>query len=329
MQEKIAVIGGGSWGTALANLLSENNHEVTIYVLEPEVVDGINNKNENPLYLTGLKLNEKLKADLIQNFRGGYENILWAVPTQFTRELLKQIGNMLKDRSIIVATKGIEMNTGELIIEIMSDEIKANLSILSGPSFAKEVSQKRPTAVSIASMSEVEAKKWQEILSNRYFRTYTSDDVVGVEVGGAIKNVIAIAAGICDGLKLGNNALAGIITRGLAEITRLGVRLGGKRETFMGLSGLGDLVLTCTGGLSRNRYVGQKIAEGYTLEEILKEMKMVAEGIYTAKAVKKLSEKLQVEMPISSEVYEILYNNKDPMQSLLDLMNRPLKEEHA
>jgi len=329
MQEKIAVIGGGSWGTALSNLLSENNYEVTIYALEPEVVKGINERSENPLFMSGFKLDEKLQADLLENFHGGYENIVWAVPTQFTREMLKNIGMMLTGKSIIVATKGIEINTGELIIEIISDVIRANLSILSGPSFAKEVCEKRPTAVSIASMSEIEAKKWQEIFSNTYFRAYRSDDVIGVEVGGAIKNVIAIATGICDGLQLGHNARAGIITRGLAEITRLGVRLGGKKETFMGLSGMGDLVLTCTGDLSRNRNVGFKIAEGYSLEEILKEMKMVAEGVYTAKAVKRLSEKLQIEMPISNEIYEILYNNKNPKQSLLDLMNRPLKEEHA
>ncbi|UOD34983.1 NAD(P)-dependent glycerol-3-phosphate dehydrogenase [Deferribacteraceae bacterium V6Fe1] len=329
MQGKIAVIGGGSWGTALGNLMAENNYEVTIYALEPEVVKGINDKNQNPLFLGGVKLDKKLRADLLKNFQGGYEKILWAVPTQFTRETLKKISSLLAGKSIIVATKGIEINTGELIIEIISDVISANLSILSGPSFAKEVCERKPTAVSIASSNEIEAKRWQEILSNTYFRAYTSDDVVGVEVGGAIKNVIAIATGICDGLQLGHNARAGIITRGLAEITRLGIRLGGKKETFMGLSGMGDLVLTCTGDLSRNRNVGLKIAEGYTLEEILKNMKMVAEGVFTAKAVKNLSEKLNIEMPISNEIYEILYNNKNPKQSLLDLMNRPLKEEHA
>ncbi|MCB4203683.1 NAD(P)-dependent glycerol-3-phosphate dehydrogenase [Deferribacterales bacterium Es71-Z0220] len=329
MQGKIAVIGGGSWGTALGNLMSENDYNVTIYALEQEVVRGINLYNENPLFLKGSILDKNLKAEFLEKFKGGYDKVLWAVPTQFTRETLKKMGSLLAGKSIIVATKGIEINTGELIIEIISDMIDANLSILSGPSFAKEVANRKPTAVSIASKDKREAEKWQEILSNSYFRAYTTDDVVGVEVGGAIKNVIAIATGICDGLQLGHNARAGIITRGLAEITRLGISLGGKKETFMGLSGMGDLVLTCTGDLSRNRSVGLKIAEGYTLEEILKNMKMVAEGVFTAKAVKNLSEKLNIEMPISNEIYEILYNNKNPKQSLLDLMNRPLKEEHA
>lgn len=329
MQDKIAVIGGGSWGTALANLMADNGNNVRIYAIEQEVVESINNQNRNALFLNDVDLNKNIDAELIENYAGGYEKILWAVPTQYTRNTLKNIKRYLKDKSIIIATKGIEINTGELIVEIFEEELNAELSIISGPSFAKEVAYKKPTAVSIASKKESEAKKWQKVLSSNYFRSYTTDDVIGVEVGGSMKNVIAVATGICDGLKLGNNARAGIITRGLAEITRLGVMLGGKKETFMGLSGMGDLVLTCTGELSRNRGVGLKIAEGYTLNDILNEMKMVAEGVFTARAAMKLSEKLKIEMPITKEVYEILYNNKNPLDSLIDLMNRPLKEEHV
>jgi len=329
MQEKIGVIGGGSWGTALGNLLCENGYNVTLYAMESEVVDGINNKNINGLFLPDIVLNKKLKAKIFDDFSGKEELYVWAVPTQFSRRLGEKLNIFLENRSIVIATKGIEINTGELIVEILSEELNSRLSILSGPSFAKEVAEKKPTAVSIASADKSEAEKWQHILSNKYFRCYTSDDVIGVEVGGALKNVIAVATGICDGLNLGHNARAGIITRGLAEITRFGLALGGKLETFMGLSGMGDLVLTCTGDLSRNRTVGLKIGRGEKLSDILKDMKMVAEGVYTAKAVYNLAKKLDIDMPITNEVYEILYEDKDPLQSLNDLMNRPLKKEHT
>jgi glycerol-3-phosphate dehydrogenase (NAD(P)+) len=329
MQDKIGVIGGGSWGTALGNLLCDNGYHVTLYAKEREVVDGINNKNINELFLPDITLNKKLKAKIFDDFSGEEELYVWAVPTQFSRSLAEKLNIFLDNKSIVIATKGIEINTGELIVEILSEELNSRLSILSGPSFAKEVAEKKPTAVSIASVDKNEAEKWQHILSNKYFRCYTSDDVIGVEVGGALKNVIAVATGICDGLNLGHNARAGIITRGLAEITRFGLALGGKLETFMGLSGMGDLVLTCTGDLSRNRTVGLKIGRGEKLSDILKDMKMVAEGVFTAKAVYNLAKKIDIDMPITNEVYEILYEDKDPLQSLNDLMNRPLKKEHT
>lgn len=329
MQDKIGVIGGGSWGTALGNLLCDNGYHVTLYAKEREVVDGINNKNINGLFLPDIVLNKKLKAKIFDDFSGEEELYVWAVPTQFSRSLAEKLNIFLDNKSIVIATKGIEINTGELIVEILSEELNSRLSILSGPSFAKEVAEKKPTAVSIASVDKNEAEKWQHILSNKYFRCYTSDDVIGVEVGGALKNVIAVATGICDGLNLGHNARAGIITRGLAEITRFGLALGGKLETFMGLSGMGDLVLTCTGDLSRNRTVGLKIGRGEKLSDILKDMKMVAEGVFTAKAVYNLAKKIDIDMPITNEVYEILYEDKDPLQSLNDLMNRPLKKEHT
>ena len=328
MQDKIAVIGGGSWGTSLASLISENGYEVTLFALEKEVVESINKNHINNVFLKDVKLNVNLKSKLLDEFiNHDYQNIVWVVPTQFSKDVAMKFKKNLKNTNLIIATKGIEIKTGDLIVNIMKNVIDANFAILSGPSFAKEVARKKPTAVSIASFEYKNAEFWQKIFSNDYFRVYSSTDVIGVEVGGAMKNVIAIATGIADGLGFGNNARAGIITRGLAEITRLGIKLGGKHETFMGLSGLGDLVLTCTGDLSRNRQFGLKIAEGLTSEEILSNMKMVAEGVYTAKAAYNLCRKLEIEMPISTEVYKIIYESKQPFQSVADLMKRPLKAE--
>jgi glycerol-3-phosphate dehydrogenase (NAD(P)+) len=328
MQDKIAVIGGGSWGTALASLISDNGFDVVIFALEDDVVNSINNFKKNELYLGDTELNKNLSANKLTEFnKFDFMKVVWAVPTQFSRKVAENLSMKLNGTDMIIATKGIEITSGNLIINIMNDVLNANFSILSGPSFAKEVALKKPTAVSIASYDLENALKWQKIFSNRYFRAYTSTDVVGVEVGGAIKNVIAIATGIADGLGFGNNARAGLITRGLAEITRLGIKLGGRHETFMGLSGLGDLVLTCTGELSRNRQFGLKIARGLTSKEILSDMNMVAEGVFTAKAVYNLCKTLNIEMPISTEVYKIIYEDKKPLESVIDLMDRPLKEE--
>jgi glycerol-3-phosphate dehydrogenase (NAD(P)+) len=328
MQDKIAVIGGGSWGTALASLVSNNNFYTTIYALEEEVVESINSNNKNILFLPECELNENLKAKTFSDIEVDFPNyIVWAVPTQFSRQTAKKYKKYLDGKNIVIATKGIEISTGELIIEIMEEVLDADFSILSGPSFAKEVAEKKPTAVSIASKVCESAKDWQRIFSNNYFRAYTTDDVIGVEVGGAMKNVIAIATGIADGLGFGHNARAGLITRGLTEITRLGIKLGGSHETFMGLSGMGDLVLTCTGELSRNRQFGLKIAKGLSSKEILSDMKMVAEGVFTAKAAYELTKKLNIEMPISTEVYKVIYEDKNPLKSVVDLMERPLKTE--
>ena len=328
MQDKIAVIGGGSWGSSLASLISENGYDVTLFAIEKEVVESINKNHMNNVFLKGIKLNENLKSKFLDEFIDyDYKNVVWVVPTQFSKDVAVKFKKNLQKTNLIIATKGIEIKTGDLIINIMKSVIDANFAILSGPSFAKEVAMKKPTAVSIASYDYKNAEFWQKIFSNEYFRVYSSTDVIGVEVGGAMKNVIAIATGIADGLGFGSNARAGLITRGLAEITRLGIKLGGKHETFMGLSGLGDLVLTCTGDLSRNRQFGLKIAEGLTSEEILKNMNMVAEGVYTAKAAYNLCEKLGIEMPISTEVYKIIYEDKQPFQSVVDLMKRPLKAE--
>jgi len=328
MQEKMAVIGAGSWGTALAELVAGNGLKVVMYAFEQELVDSINEKNENIIFLPGQKLSKNISAKHFEELKSiDIEHIIWVIPTQFSRRVAMEYKDALAGKKILIATKGIEIESGDLIVHVLRGCFDAEFSILSGPSFAKEVAEKKPTAVSIASPTETDAQWWQKMLSTDYFRCYYIDDVTGVEVGGAIKNVMAIATGIADGLGFGYNARAGLITRGLAEIARLGVALGGKYETFMGLSGMGDLVLTCTGDLSRNRQVGLKIAEGMTLEEITGSMKMVAEGVYTTMAAKKLSEKLGVDTPIIDEVFAILYLGKKPFDSVVSLMGRPLKSE--
>ncbi|XOB66366.1 NAD(P)H-dependent glycerol-3-phosphate dehydrogenase [Deferribacteres bacterium DY0037] len=328
MQDKMAVIGAGNWGTALAELAASNGFSVDIYAFEDELVRDINEKGINTLFMPDTLLNEKIKAKHFDELKDvDTDRIIWVVPTQFSRKVAVQHKDVLSGKKLLIATKGIEIETGDLIVHVLKSCFDAEFSILSGPSFAKEVVAKKPTAVSIASEKEECAIWWQEKLSTDYFRAYYTDDIPGVEVGGAIKNVLAIATGISDGLGFGPNARAGLITRGLAEMARLGTALGGKPETLMGLSGMGDLVLTCTGDLSRNRTVGLKIAEGMSMEEITGSMKMVAEGVYTTMAAKKLAEKLNVDVPIINEVFEILYLGKKPYDSVTSLMGRPLKSE--
>jgi glycerol-3-phosphate dehydrogenase (NAD(P)+) len=328
MQDKIAVVGAGSWGTALATLLGSGGFDVTLYALEKEIVNSVNENHENCLFLQGLKLSGNVRAegfDRLADIDAG--RVVWAVPTQFSRKTAEMNKEAFKGKHILIATKGIEIATGKLVISMLEEAVEANYSIVSGPSFAKEVAAHKPTAVSVASEDEASAKWWQEALSTPYFRCYYTDDIIGAEIGGAIKNVIAVAAGICDGLGFGHNARAAIITRGLAEITRLGVAMGAKPETFMGLSGMGDLVLTCTGDLSRNRQVGLKLAEGHSIEDITGKMNMVAEGVYTAKAAYGYAKEAGIEMPITEEVYKVIYEKKNPRNSVMALMERPLKKE--
>ena len=325
---EIGVIGSGSFGTALAILAAENNNHVTIFAREKEIVDSIEKGHTNSLFLPDVKLPTTLRAKSIDDlFESEIPNFIWAIPSQFTREVAEKYRKTLETKSILIATKGIEISTGQLMLDVLKDVFTAKYSVLSGPSFAKELAMKRPTVTTIASFSSALAKSWQEALSTDYFRTYTSEDMIGLEVGGAVKNVIAIASGIADGLKLGSNTKAAIITRGLAEITRFGLIYGAKRETFIGLSGLGDLVLTCSGDESRNNQVGQKLAEGLSIDEITSSMKMIAEGVPTSKAVYLAATERGVEMPICEEVYKIIYEKKDVKGSIRDLMLRPLKEE--
>ena len=328
----ISVIGGGSWGTTLADLLAHKGLNVTIWVREMELLAEIKGKGENTWYMPGVKLSPNLQAtmDLAQACEGK-DLFLMAVPSQFLRSVLGEMHPLLpKTPSIVCANKGIELDTGKTMSEVCEDAMgakKHRFAVLSGPSFAYEVIRRMPTAVSLGCKDKALAKDVQDIFTTDYFRVYTNKDVKGVELGGAVKNIIAIAAGVSDELGFGSNARAALITRGLAEMGRLGAKMGADPKTFMGLSGLGDLVLTCTGDLSRNRQVGKRLARGQKLIDILGEMKMVAEGVKTTQAVHALSKKLKVELPITEQVNAILYEDKDPAQAVRDLMARALKDE--
>ncbi|MDK2922279.1 MAG: glycerol-3-phosphate dehydrogenase [Desulfonauticus sp.] len=333
MRIKIGVLGGGSWGTTLANMLAEKQDlEVELWVREPDLVDEIKEKRENSWYLPGIRLNDNLKvsSDLKEVVR--YKDYyLVVVPTQFIRQTLIQVKDLFPmSPTIICASKGIEIASLSPLSKVIEESLaekKPVYAILSGPSFAKEVSLKLPTAVSLGCANEQIGKRIQRIFSNNYFRVYYNSDYLGVELGGALKNVMALAAGIADGLGFGHDARAALITRGLAEMSRLGVALGARERTFMGLSGMGDLVLTCTGDLSRNRQVGLRLGKGEKLKEIIDSMRMVAEGVKTTEAVYKLAQKIGVDLPITSQVYAILYEGKDPREAVSKLMLRELKEE--
>lgn len=333
MRIKIGVLGGGSWGTTLANMLAEKQDlEVELWVREPDLVDEIKEKRENSWYLPGIRLNDNLKvsSDLKEVVR--YKDYyLVVVPTQFIRQTLIQVKDLFPmSPTIICASKGIEIASLSPLSKVIEESLaekKPVYAILSGPSFAKEVSLKLPTAVSLGCANEQIGKRIQRIFSNNYFRVYYNSDYLGVELGGALKNVMALAAGIADGLGFGHDARAALITRGLAEMSRLGVALGARERTFMGLSGMGDLVLTCTADLSRNRQVGLRLGKGEKLKEIIDSMRMVAEGVKTTEAVYKLAQKIGVDLPITSQVYAILYEGKDPREAVSKLMLRELKEE--
>jgi glycerol-3-phosphate dehydrogenase (NAD(P)+) len=333
--QKIGVVGAGSWGTTLGKLLAEKGYDVTIWSYVKGPCDDINEINENRDFLPGIKLPASLKASVdLTSTCADKDLILSISPSHTVRGILEKVKSILPDDVIIVsASKGIENDTlktmSEVFVEILGSECGERVTYLSGPSFAKEVSQKVPTAVSAACSDISLAKKIQKIFSTDYFRVYSCKDTVGVELGGALKNVVAIAAGIADGLGFGYNTRAALITRGLAEISRLGVRMGAQPITFLGLSGIGDLVLTCTGDLSRNRTVGLRIGRGEKLTDILDSMKMVAEGVKTSKAAYELSKIKDIDMPITKEVYLTLYEDKSPLESVKDLMGRELKEEFS
>lgn len=325
---KIGVIGAGSWGTTLANLLAKNGHELSLWAFEPEVASGVNEYRENHLYLPGVRLHPGIEAttDLLQAVDGA-SYLINAVPTQFIRGVWSQATQAIPpELPIVSASKGIEVSTlktaGGIFSELFGDEIRDKFAVLSGPSFAREVALGLPTAVTLASERREMAEKIAQLFKAPYFRVYTHDDVIGVELGGALKNVIAVAAGICEGLGLGSNARAALITRGLAEIVRLGVSLGAKAITFWGLSGMGDLVLTCTGDLSRNKAVGIRIGKGEKPQEIIRAMRMVAEGVATVRAVVALSDITKIGMPISEEVNLVIYHGKSPKEALSTLMER-------
>lgn len=330
---KIGVIGAGSWGTALANLLGMKGYAVDLWVFENNVKNQICNLHENQTFLPGVKLSDNLNpTNDLARVASEKNLLLIVVPSHVMRETATRLEGTLSSKTIIVsASKGIEnithLSMTGVLGEVLPGISRKRMAALSGPSFAGEVAAMVPTAVTAASTDPKTAAVVQEVFSTPYFRVYTSEDLTGLELGGAVKNVIAIAAGIIDGLDLGLNSRAALITRGLTEIRRLGLRLGANPRTFPGLAGVGDLILTCTGSLSRNHTVGKKIGKGRSLEEILAEMKMVAEGVKTAKSVYNLSRKLGVEMPISSEVYRILYEGISPKDAVHNLMTRELKQE--
>ena len=330
---KIGVVGAGSWGTALANLLCLKGLKIDHWVYEREVREQIQSQRENKVFLPGITLSKNLNpSNDLEAVVSGKDLVLIVVPSHVMRETAHKIaGSVSKDMTIVSASKGIENKThltmSGVLRETLPNISKNNFAVLSGPSFAPEVARQVPTAVTVASKDQKVASFVQRIFATPYFRVYTNDDLIGVELGGAVKNVIAIAAGIIDGLGLGLNTRAALITRGLTEMRRLGVKLGANPRTFIGLAGVGDLILTCTGDLSRNHTVGKKIGRGMKLKEILAEMLMIAEGVKTAKSVYNLSRKQRTEMPISHEIYHILYDDFSPEESLHRLMTRDLKQE--
>jgi glycerol-3-phosphate dehydrogenase (NAD(P)+) len=330
---KIAIIGAGSWGTALAILAARKGHDVSLWARNPEVVDSINRQHLNPIYLSDALVPNNVHATTkLPEALSDAELIVLAAPSHATRQLWGSMSESVGASSIIVsATKGIEVETGKRISQIVNDVIDANSKrrfvCLSGPSFAKEVVERHPTAV-VAASHDVEAGSVvQSELSHENLRIYTNDDLVGTELGGSLKNVMAIAAGMVTGLGFGSNSLAALITRGLAEMSRLALIEGAKKETLMGLAGLGDLVLTCTGSLSRNRFVGEELGKGRSLEEITSGMNEVAEGVKTTMAVKRLADRLGIEMPITNEVHAVLYEKKSARDAASELMTRPLRVE--
>jgi|WetSurMetagenome_2_1015567.scaffolds.fasta_scaffold01728_11 glycerol-3-phosphate dehydrogenase (NAD(P)+) len=324
----ITVIGAGSWGSTLGALLAGKGYDVSLWTHEQPVAVEINRHKTNSVYLPGVMLPKTLRATLNSEELASSRYIINATPTQFVREIFSKLQSHIDEQAVIVsASKGIEVGSLMTPSMILKELAGNPVCVLSGPSFAAEVSAKKPTAVTLASDDVRTGLLIQEILNTDYFRVYTHDDVVGVEIGGAMKNVIAIAAGICEGMRLGHDSRAALITRGLAEISRLGVRMDAKEITFSGLSGLGDLVLTCTDEQSRNFSVGKKLGTGTRLADILSGTKSVAEGITTAISAHELAAKYSLDMPITEQVYLTLHKGKSPFEALSDLMNRSLKSE--
>ncbi|HEY2091363.1 MAG TPA: NAD(P)H-dependent glycerol-3-phosphate dehydrogenase [Thermoanaerobaculia bacterium] len=331
---KLSVIGAGSFGTAMSVVAARNNNDVVLWAHDPKVADAIRETHTNPLYLPSIEVppNVRPTSDLGEAAAFG-DVIFMIVPSHHYRNVLAQIRESLQNPvTVISGTKGIENQTLERMSEITTSvlgERLAAFSVLSGPTFAVESAKGFPTAAVIASRDVATAQRMQQVLSSPTFRMYHSEDVVGVELAGSLKNVIAIAAGVLEGLGLGYNTTAALITRGLHEITRLGIALGGRLETFAGLAGMGDLVLTCTGALSRNRSLGVALGRGKNLQDILSDTREVAEGVKTSKSAKELAERHGIEMPITTEMYRVLYEGESPRDALQRLMTRSLKAEAA
>ncbi|MFN3306182.1 MAG: NAD(P)H-dependent glycerol-3-phosphate dehydrogenase [Candidatus Kapaibacteriota bacterium] len=330
MDSKIGIIGIGAWATALAIMLANNQTPVVMWSHEIDTVEEIRKKFENQKYLPNVVIPNSVEITNEKEKLTDCQLIVQAVPTQYIRRILEEINIDLCNKKIVNVAKGIEKTKLKRVSEILSDFgiFEKNYAVLSGPSHAEEVARMGPTAVVVASTNLDFAVEVQKLFTNAHFRVYTSTDVVGCELGGALKNVIAIAAGIIDGLQLGDNSKAALITRGLAEITRLGVAMGAKPSTFSGLSGLGDLIVTCNSKYSRNRYVGQQIALGHALSDILNNMNAVAEGVDTTISAHLLSFRYNVELPIAQKVYQILFENLNPKDAVISLMLRETKPEY-
>lgn len=333
--KKIAIIGAGGWGTALAIILARSRaaRRISLWAREADVLDSLRRERENRVFLRGCTLPEAIEVTgELGEALAGTDFVITAVPSAHTRAVYSALLPVLSPKlALVSATKGLEPETmlraSEVIEQVVAPKFSPRLAVLSGPSFASEAARGDPTAVVVASRDAALAAEVQHELSGPTFRLYTNDDVVGVELGGAIKNVIAIAAGVAEGLGLGHNAMAALITRGLAEMTRLGTALGARKETLAGLAGMGDLVLTCTGALSRNRTVGVELGRGRKIAEILGSMRMVAEGVETTAAARALAGRLQLEMPITEQMYAVLYQDRSPREAIRELMERRLKAE--
>lgn len=333
INKNIAIIGAGSWGTALALHLSKKFKEVSLWVYEQDLCEIIRTERENKWFLSGFTIPQNiLPENSLESVINNKSIVLIAVPTTALRNIVGKLKPHIKSDTLIVnASKGIENESLIPCHKIIEDTLKISTKIatISGPTFAKEIAAEVPSAILAASKSPETTKVVQEIFSSRNLKVFTSDDIMGVEIGGALKNVIAIATGICDGLGLGFNTRAALITRGLVEIARIGTELGAKPETFKGLSGLGDLVLTCTGDLSRNRQLGIQLGQGKSLEDITKKMRTVAEGISTVKSAHKLIHKFNIQASIMEETFKVLYENKSPKKALGDLMKVDISNEFS
>ncbi len=327
---RCAVIGAGAWGTALADVLARNGHDVVLWAYEADVVASVNTRHENQRFLAGAALDPGLRAtSSFDDALSGTTLVCVATPSQHLRAIMRQArASLPASATVCVASKGIERETLALMSDVVSAEAPGRPVVaLSGPSFAAEVVARQPTAIVAASEDHVAAELVQEAFSNRTLRIYTADDIIGVELGGSLKNVMAVATGICEGAGFGFNSRAALITRGLAEMTRLGTAIGAKPATFAGLAGIGDLVLTCTGSLSRNRAVGLAVGGGATLDEALAGKETVAEGVATTKSALALAEREEVEMPIVSMVHRVLFDGLPAHQGVVELMARELRAE--
>lgn len=329
--KRIAVLGAGSWGTTLAILLAKKGHEVSLWEYLKEQAERLDKERENRQFLPGVSIPKKIfVSSSLEEIVKEKEIILIVVPSQVLREVMEKLSKIRISKKVVLvsATKGLEMGTNLRMSQIIKSHFPKNrIVVLSGPSHAEEVSREIPTTIVASASSEELSQEIQEIFTTPYFRVYTNPDTVGVELGGALKNIIAIASGICDGLGLGDNSKAALMTRGMAEISRLGVIMGAKQETFAGLSGMGDLITTCISKHSRNRGLGEKIAKGKKLEEAQREIGMVTEGVPTTKSAYELARKYKVEMPITEELYRILFKGKDPRDAEFELMTRKTKRE--